>query len=95
MLGTSSAAGLVEGQGDQDLKMGLPIGTDVTAPQPVYTQGYCIIGQPGEYPPGILIGEVSHVVPVTNAIEEDVSVRPAVDFSTLQFVLVLKSRKSC
>jgi rod shape-determining protein MreC len=95
VLGTSNAAGLVEGQGDQDLKMGLPTGTEVTAPEPVYTQGYCIIGQPGAYPPGILIGEISRVVPVSNAIEEDVSVRPAVDFATLQFVLVLKARNQC
>jgi rod shape-determining protein MreC len=95
VLGTSQAAGLAAGQGDQDLTLGLPTGTTVEGNAPVYTQGYCIIGEPGEYPPGILIGQISHVVPVANEIEKTVSVRPAVDFSTLQFVLVLKIRKSC
>jgi rod shape-determining protein MreC len=95
VLTTSQAAGLVEGQGDQDLKMGVPTGTTIELPESVYTQGYCIIGEPGEYPPGILVGQVSRVVPVANEIEESVSVRPAVDFATLQFVLVLRTRKSC
>jgi rod shape-determining protein MreC len=95
VLGTTKASGLVVGQGDQDLTLGLPTGTQVQAPEPVYTQGYCIDNQPGEYPPGILIGEVSRVPVVSNQIEEDVDVRPAIDFATLQFVLVLKARKSC
>jgi rod shape-determining protein MreC len=94
-LSTSQAAGLVEGQGDQDLKMGVATGTAVEGNEPVYTQGYCIIGEPGEYPPGILIGQVSRIPSVANEIEESVSVRPAVDFATLQFVLVLRARKSC
>ena len=95
VLGTSKAAGLVEGAGEQDLTMGVPTGTTVTLPEAVYTQGYCVLGDPGEYPPGILVGQVSRTVPVSNAIQESISVRPAVDFSTLQFVLVLKTRKSC
>jgi rod shape-determining protein MreC len=95
VLGTSAAAGLVVGQGDQDLTMGVPTGTTVALPELVYTQGYCIKGEPGEYPPGILIGQVSRTVPVANEIEESVSVTPAVDFATLQSVLVLQSRKSC
>jgi rod shape-determining protein MreC len=96
VLVTPHAAGLVVGEGDQDLTMGVPTGTDVQLPAPVYTQGYCVEGQPGEYPPGVLIGQVSRVGPAANEIEESLSVRPAVDFATLQFVLVLKTpRKSC
>jgi len=95
VLVTPHAAGLVEGQGDQDLSMGVPTGTVVQLPAPVYTQGYCVAGQPGEYPPGILVGQVSRVGPAANEIEESLNVQPAVDFATLQFVLVLKTRKSC
>lgn len=95
VLGTSEAAGLVEGEGEQDLTMGVPTGTAVTLPEAVYTQGYCVLGDPGQYPPGILVGQVSQTVQVANEIEESIRVRPAVDFATLQFVLVLKTRKSC
>ena len=95
VLGTSEAAGLIAGNGDQDLTMAVPEGTEITLPVLVYTQGYCIKGDPGAYPPGVLVGEVSRSVPVANEIEKTVSVRPAVDFATLQFVLVLKSARSC
>lgn len=95
VLGTSHATGLVGGQGDQDLTMGVPTGATVAGNEAVYTQGYCVAGDPGEYPPGVLIGQVSRVGPAANEIEQTVSVRPAVDFATLQAVLVLKTRKSC
>lgn len=95
VLGTSKATGLVGGQGDQDLTMGVPTGATVAGNEAVYTQGYCVAGDPGEYPPGVLIGQVSRVGPAANEIEQTVSVRPAVDFATLQAVLVLKTRKSC
>lgn len=92
VLDESGVAGLVQGQGDADLRM-----TDVepgtvtegTAEQ-VFTQGYEVAGQPGLYPHGLLIGQVSRTVPADNATEEFIEVRPAVDFATLQFVLVLK-----
>jgi len=96
VLSDSHATGNLQGQGDEDMKMGLvDLGTPVSGNESVFTQGYCVADQPGLYPPGILIGQVSHTVPVSNAIEESVSVRPAADFSTLEFVLVLQARTSC
>ena len=51
---------------------------------------YDIGGHQGRYPPNILIGEVSSVHEGSNALDTDVSIRPAVDFSALEFVLVLQ-----
>ena len=93
-LGTSGETGLVTGQGDQDLTMdGVPAGTTFPEGQPeyVFTVTYDIGGQHGRYPPDILIGEVSSVHEGSNALETDVSIRPAVDFSALEFVLVLQT----
>lgn len=85
--------GLIHGQGDAELKMtDVEPGTDIQGNEPVYTLGYEAAGQPGLYPPGLLIGEVSRLVPADNATEEYVEVRPAVDFATIQFVLVLQAR---
>jgi rod shape-determining protein MreC len=94
VLGESGEAGLIQGQGDADLRM-----TDVEPGtvsegnvEQVFTLGYEVTGQPGLYPPDLLIGQVSRTVPADNATEEFIEVRPAVDFATLQFVLVLKAR---
>ena len=67
-------------------------GTEVAGNEAVFTLAYQAAGRPGLYPPGLLIGQVSRTVPSENSIEEFVDVRPAVDFSTLQFVLVLQTR---
>ncbi len=93
VIGTAQGeAGLVQGQGDDDLKMSLvEPGTEIDGNAPVFTLGYQVGGNPGLYPPGLLIGQVSRTVPDENAIQEFVNVRPAVDFATLQFVLVLKT----
>jgi rod shape-determining protein MreC len=89
----STEAGLVEGQGDQDLRMSfIEEGTVIEGDEPVFTQGYELDGQAGLFPPGLLIGQVSRYVPAENATQEYVEVRPAVDFETLQFVLVLQAR---
>jgi rod shape-determining protein MreC len=86
-------AGLVEGSGDADLRMSLvEPGTLIEGDEPVFTQGYELDGEAGLYPPGMLIGQVSRLVPADNATQEYVEVRPAVDFETLQFVLVLQAR---
>jgi rod shape-determining protein MreC len=86
-------AGLVEGQGDADLRMSLvEPGTLIEGDESVFTQGYEVNGQAGLYPPGMLIGQVSRTVPAENVTQEYVEVRPAVDFETLQFVLVLQAR---
>ena len=94
VLKDSGEAGLIHGQGDADLRMtdvepGTVTEGDV---EQVFTLGYEVTGQPGLYPPDLLIGQVSRTVPADNATEEFIEVRPAVDFATLQFVLVLKAR---
>jgi cell shape-determining protein MreC len=69
-------------------------GTEIdieTEPVQVFTASYEINGRSGLYPPNILIGSVSRVFEGSNDIETAVSVRPAVDFSALEFVLVLGS----
>jgi len=96
LLSGTRANGLVQGKGDEDLEMGLvDKGTPIAGNESVFTQGYCVADQPGLYPPGLLIGQVSRTVPAGSDIQESVSVRPAADFSTLEFVLVLKARTDC
>jgi rod shape-determining protein MreC len=86
-------AGLVSGQGDLDMRMDfIAEGTLIEGGESVFTQGYEVDGQPGLFPPGLLIGQVSRSLPAENATQEYVEVGPAVDFETLQFVLVLQSR---
>jgi rod shape-determining protein MreC len=94
-LSPSRATGLVQGQGEQDPRMdGISQDANIdptTGPVQVFTVSYEINGQHGRYPPGILIGEVSSVIQSTNALEKAVTVRPAVDFSALEYVLVLRT----
>jgi rod shape-determining protein MreC len=94
-LSVSHESGLVEGQGEGDLRMSLVTpGTVVEGDETVVTQGYEVNGQRGLYPPGLVIGEVSHVIPGTSDLQEFVTVRPAIDFSSLEFVLVLLTSRS-
>jgi rod shape-determining protein MreC len=97
-LSTCRATGLVQGQGDQDPRMdGISQDANIDptkGPVQVFTVSYEIHGQQGRYPPGILIGEVSSVIQSTNALETAVTVRPAVDFSALEYVLVLRTDQS-
>ena len=94
-LSISHETGLVEGQGDGDLLMSLVNpGTVVQGDETVVTQGYEVNGQRGLYPPGLVIGQVSHVIPGQSELQEFVTVRPAVDFSALEFVLVLQTSRS-
>lgn len=90
----SREVGLVRGQGDEDLVMELvEPGTEIdlaSGPVDVFTMSYEINGQQGRYPPGLLIGEVSRVFEGQNQLEASVSVRPAVNFSSLEYVLVLQ-----
>jgi rod shape-determining protein MreC len=91
-LSTSQEAGLVMGRGENDLRMGhLRPGVQVseTEPESVFTLGYEVNGQRGLYPPGILIGTVSRAFSEPDSVESSVTIRPAVDFSTLQYVLVI------
>lgn len=95
-LSTSHEAGIVLGQGERDLRMDLlktGIRFDRKEPESVFTLGYEVQGQPGIYPPGLLIGTVSRAYSDPEAVDSFVTVRPAVDFSTLQYVLVLKGTR--
>jgi rod shape-determining protein MreC len=96
-LSTSQEDGLVLGRGEEDLRMGhLRPGIKVseTEPESVFTVGYEVNGQPGLYPAGILIGTVSRAFSEPDAVESYVTIRPAVDFSTLQYVLVIAPDRS-
>jgi rod shape-determining protein MreC len=88
-LVNSGETGLVEGNRNQDLRMEL-VNPDVEVlpDEQVVTSGY----QGGLYPPGILIGYVSHVLSQPGMLTKLVAVRPAVDFSSLSFVLVVTGR---
>jgi rod shape-determining protein MreC len=93
-LATSGETGLVVGQGEQDLRMDqVPADTEIpTGDQPeyVFTTTYHIGDEHGLYPPDLLIGQVSTVYQGTTPLDQ-VSIKPAVDFSTLEYVLVLQS----
>lgn len=91
-LTTSQVAGTVEGRGAEELRMellGPGIEVSETEPESVVTLGYEVNGQRGLYPPGILIGTVSRAFSEPDGVDSVVTVRPAVDFSTLQYVLVM------
>ncbi len=95
ILGDAREGGVVWGQGDDDLRMDLvEPGTKVGGNEEVWTQGYSVPGERSVFPPDILIGEVSRVTPESNSVQTSVLVRPAVDFSTLEYVLVLRSERS-
>jgi rod shape-determining protein MreC len=91
-LSTSNEAGIVEGRGEDELRMEL-VGPGVevseTEPESVFTLGFEVNGEPGLYPPGILIGTVSRAFSEPGSVDSFVTIRPAVDFSTLQYVLVM------
>lgn len=94
-LSTSQEAGIVEGRGEGDLRMDLlapGIRISQTEPESVFTLGYVVNGQRGLYPPGLLIGTVSRAFSQPDSVETFVTIRPAVDFSTLQYVFVLARR---
>jgi rod shape-determining protein MreC len=85
--------GLVQGNGTQDMRMrALPIDSQVVAGDQVTTAAFKIPGV-GEssYPPNVLVGTVSKVLKSDTATEKYVTVRPAVDFSSLDIVLVVLS----
>jgi rod shape-determining protein MreC len=92
-LQLSGSTGLITGQGEQDMKMDLvDVNTEVQAGEQVVTAGYTIPGVAQSlYPPGVLIGTVSRVVPQPAALEKFITVAPAVDFSSLDIVLVVLS----
>ncbi len=83
--------GLVVGDRNQDLQMNLVSpSARVTPNEQVVTAGF----QGSLYPAGLLIGFVSREYTDPQSLSKIVSVRPAVDFSSLQFVLVLTKNTS-
>jgi len=89
-------AGLLVGQGDSDPKLvDIDPNAKVSAGQTVVTSGYQTALGHGLYPPGIAIGEVSRVLaPSSNSLQRFITVTPAADLSSLDFVLVLKTGSS-
>ncbi|MGZ5291354.1 MAG: rod shape-determining protein MreC [Actinomycetota bacterium] len=96
-LDASGETGLLEGQAGGDLRMSLvdPEAT-IDPGENVVTAGYRLLEGTAQslYPPNVLIGTVSHVVSEDNALQKFVTVRPAVDFSSLSLVLVVLSSDS-
>lgn len=95
-LDTSGKTGILEGAGQGDLRMGLvDPDTEVLPDETIVTAGYRIggVGQ-SLYPPNVLVGTVSRVLSDEAALEKFITVRPAVDFSTLSVVLVVVSSGS-
>ena len=94
-LATSGETGLVVGNGDQDLTMqDIPATTTFptgTSTESVFTISYSVGDLTSRFPPNILIGTVSSVVQGGVQPDAQVSVRPAVDFSSLEAVLVLQT----
>jgi rod shape-determining protein MreC len=92
VIDDSREAGLVWGRGDEDLVMEqVDPDAELQGDENVFTQGYEVNGQRGVYPPGLLIGQVSRVSPEANSLDTPVEIRPAVDFSSLNLVLVLQT----
>lgn len=90
-LDVSRTTGLVSGEGERDLRMSIvSTEAEVMPGEQVVTAGYRIQGvTEGIFPPGILIGSVSRVLPAEAELEKFITVRPAVDFSSLEAVLVV------
>ena len=93
-LDVSRQTGLISGEGNQDLRLSLIESTaEVDPDERVVTAGYRIRDVAESlYPPNVLIGTVSRVLEQDAATEKFVTVRPAVDFSSLSLVLVVLSR---
>jgi len=96
-LTSSRKTGQLIGRGNADLQMSLldpetEIDLSESPTEMVETASYKVAGFEGLYPPGILIGTVSRVLESPAELEQFVTVRPAVDFSSLEFVVVLRTQ---
>ena len=91
-LGSSNAKGELDGQGPNDLRLRFVRPDEkVKTGQLVQTSGYRAGGLSGLYPPGIPIGSVVDASNGGGALEQSITVRPAVDFSALDLVLVVRT----
>jgi rod shape-determining protein MreC len=85
-LASSGETGLVVGERSKPLTMDLVNADAKVFPnEQVVTSGY----QRGLYPPEIPIGLVSHVFSRPGSLTTTIEIAPAVDFSALEFVLVV------
>ena len=92
-LSSSGGTGIVVGNTDRhDLLMDL-LSTDVKVfpDEVVETSGF---DSGSMYPPGILIGYVSASSEQPGSLHRTINVRPAVDFSSLEFVLIVTNSAS-
>lgn len=84
-LASSGERGILVGQRDRDLRLDLiDPEVQVQPGEQVVTSGYG-----GIFPPGIPVGVVSHVIPDPATVTQRVTVRPAVDFSAMDVVLLV------
>jgi rod shape-determining protein MreC len=89
-LTSSGETGLLVGQRSRPLTMDLVNSTaKVFDQEPVVTSGY----QGGLYPPEIPIGTVSHVFSRLGSLNTTIEISPGVDFSALEFVLVITKKE--
>ncbi len=90
-LAATGETGLIVGQRNEPLQMQLVSSeAEVPAGEEVVTSGY----QGGLFPPGLPIGTVSHVYTDPSSLSKVVQIRPSVDFSSLEFVLVVLGTSS-
>ncbi|MFN2544634.1 MAG: rod shape-determining protein MreC [Actinomycetota bacterium] len=84
-------SGLLVGRGPQDMSMQISdVHAQIGLSDGVETAGY----QNGLYPAGIPIGTVASIEHTPGALTKTVTVHPSVDFSTLDYVLVVLGPRS-
>jgi rod shape-determining protein MreC len=88
-LGQSRAEGLVAGRGESALLMDY-----ITQDIPISTGEYVLTsGVGGRLPSGLVIGQVTSVHQSDEALFQQADVRPSVDFSQLEVVLIIVSSR--
>jgi rod shape-determining protein MreC len=89
-LASAGDTGVILGQRDRPLRMDLvDPNANVSLNEPVVTSGYEVEAGKSIYPPGITVGFVSHIAQQINSLEKTIEITPAVDFSALEYVLVI------
>lgn len=91
---SSGETGLIQGQGEKDMQMNLiAASAPVRLGDLVSTVAFQAGDVQSRYPPGIVIGKVSHILQDAGSPDKYVQVRPTVDFSSLEFVLVVVNQE--
>jgi rod shape-determining protein MreC len=90
-LASNGETGVVEGTGGNELRLDLfDADAEVAMGVEVVTSGY----EGGVYPPGIPIGTITSIKPKGNGLARRAFVTPLVDFSSLDFLLVVTGREA-